>query len=101
LTTDSLNRNISNPWVPAPYNPPMGGLHKPSRWPAQIDTKFSWAASNCNKWKKTEPLCDQIAANNLKTLTNPILPWSWYCQWFIKRVYEQKKATKCVLFFGG
>jgi len=41
LTTDSLNRNISNPWVPAPYNPPMGGLHKPSRWPAQIDTKFS------------------------------------------------------------
>jgi hypothetical protein len=41
LTTDSLNRNISNPWVPAPYNPPMGGLHKPIRWPAQIDTKFS------------------------------------------------------------
>ncbi|CAK9271539.1 unnamed protein product [Sphagnum jensenii] len=41
LTTNSLNRNISNPWVPAPYNPPMGGLHKPIRWPAQIDTKFS------------------------------------------------------------
>ncbi|CAM6072175.1 unnamed protein product [Sphagnum tenellum] len=40
LTTNSLNRNISNPWVPAPYNPPMGGLHKPIRWPAQIDTKF-------------------------------------------------------------
>ncbi|KAH9564808.1 hypothetical protein CY35_04G044300 [Sphagnum magellanicum] len=34
------------------------------------------SASNCNKWRKTSthaPLCDQIAANNLKTLANPIL----------------------------
>jgi hypothetical protein len=92
--------------VPAPYNPPMGGLHKPIRWPAQIDTKFSWAASNCNKWRKTSthaPLCDQIAANNLKTLANPILsPMELILPMIYQtRIWTKKKAAKFVLFFGG